>query len=170
MRKALVVSVLLVLVACSGAPLTIPIADQSVDFAIVPPTAGKVAYPIAKTSFDNKGITLKDLELVGTVQFSGLSGNTTLTLYARNQNPSASCSPVPTLAPQYYVCDASSETAISNSLTFNSAQTSQALSLKGEKLVQGINQNSLWLGVKVDNTLVNSRLDFKNLVAKVVLF
>jgi hypothetical protein len=160
----------LLLVACGAAPLSIPIADQSIDFAVVPPTAGKVVYPVARTSFDNKGIILKDLELTGTVQFSGLSSNTTLTLYARNQNPSRACSAVPTLSPQYYVCDASSETAISNALTFTSTQTSQALGLKGDKLVQGINQNALWLGVKVDNTLVNSRLDFKNLLAKAVLF
>ncbi|BAW00992.1 uncharacterized protein TTMY_0582 [Thermus thermophilus] len=153
------------LAACSVS-FTIPLPDQTVQLPALGGTLGRVVYPAQAQSFPPPGGVLKDVQVTGTLEASQPL-SLTLDLYARTKDPAQDENCL-ALGGYAYACALGPEDGPIGRASF--AGTSAPLSLKGEKLTQGVQEGRLWLGAMVQG-LPNGglTLTFKNLKATLTL-
>ncbi len=156
MRLITQLFLLVFLVGCSNAPLSVSIRDFDVDFAAV--QTNKITF--VKQGFERPPVNLSRVELEGNLSYkTGVS----FSFYATDTEP---CS---TQSNGVYLCDPGSSFEQIGTASFQSSPT-QALRLSGNRLTSGINSGNLWIGVKLENGLATAgTLQFRNMVAKVAL-
>ncbi len=160
-KRILPMLALMLVAACKEMPIQIPIPDQSFSFAGAVMTAGKVAFPKTAATF-KPPITLGSVGLSGQIAITP-SVNLTVKIYARSVAPTG-C----TDAGQLWLCDAVSETPISNDIVFSG--TAQPFTLSGTSLTNGINKGELWLGIEVKSgATLNSTANLTNLLASIAI-
>ena len=157
------------LAACSVS-FTIPLSDQAVQLPALGDTLGRVVYPAEAQTFPTPGGVLKDVQVTGTLEASQPLF-LTLDLYARTKDPAqdGNCLALSDFQKVYaYACALGPEDGHIGRASF--AGTSAPLSLKGEKLTQGVQGGRLWLGVMVQGLPSGGlTLTFKNLKATFTL-
>lgn len=168
--SALIVALAVALVACSQYPLNIPLKDFSITVDAAAPTAGKVLYPKDAATFQRSVINIKSISLTGDLTFTSAAGSNqlTLTLYARTEDPSASCHAYGS----FYLCDSSGEKAVSKQITLENGQAHIELGAPNpDVLAAGINQGKIWIGALVESGVaLGSTFEFRNMAAHVVVF
>ncbi len=172
--SALVLTLAAALAACSKAPLNVPLSDFSIQVDALVDTAGKVVYPKNPAKFRDSVVDVKSITLTGNLTYSATAGSNqlTLTFYASVDDPgnhSGNCQDYTS----FYLCDPAGEKAISQPKTFTKGEKSpiELGSPNPDVLSTGINQGKIWIGALVQDSLaLDSRLEFTDMVAHVVLF
>lgn len=166
-------AVALLVSACGGLPLEVPLQDVTVDLGAITNTQGTVLYPASPSAFQKSGLHVASATIDGDVSASGLSGDTTFTFYGRASDPSqdSNCQQVTNLSASYYACPASQETAISGAVTLPVSGAAKPVHLTGNVLAEGADRGRLWVGASVQGGVsTNATLHFTKLVASIVLF
>lgn len=157
MRVAVFVVLLGLLMGCSNAPLTVALQDFDVPIAAV--QSGQAVF--TKQNFNRPPVAFTAVALEGSLNYQ--QGNVRLEFYTSEDAP---CAPTG----EVYVCDPSDpKIEAAGSVSFQTGPT-QPLRLSGSKLTGGINNGSLWIGVRLESGLATAgTLQFRNMVAKVAV-
>lgn len=155
------IPLVVLLAACSAAPITVKLRDFDIPIATV--QSGQVVF--TQQSFSKPSVGLSSVRLEGNLTYQ--QGPYVLSFYAANGEPCSTADPGGT----YRVCDAGNPNIdLAGTVDFSAGAT-RPLSLSSGKLTQGINSGNLWIGVKLDSGLLtNGTLQFRNMVAKVAVF
>lgn len=157
MRYAPLFVALTLFAGCSNAPITVPLQDFDVPIATI--QSGQALF--TKQNFNRPPIPLSAVALEGSLTYQ--QGNVSLRFYAAEEEP---CTPTSGV----YLCNtANPKIEQAGNADFQSGAT-QPLRLSGDKLTRGINNGSLWIGVKLESGIATAgTLEFRNMVAKVAL-
>lgn len=153
------IPLVLLLAACSAAPITVKLQDFDLPIATV--QSGQVVF--TQQSFNKPSVGLSSVRLEGNLTYQ--SGPYGLSFYAANGEPCTNA------VGNYRVCGADDPNIeLAGKVDFTSGAT-QPLSLSAGKLTQGINSGNLWIGVKLESgAATTGTLQFRNLVAKIAVF
>ncbi|GAB5601509.1 hypothetical protein FJNA_00330 [Thermus sp. FJN-A] len=158
------------LAACS-VTVSVSLPDQTVQIPALGDTAGKVIYPANPQGFSPPGSVLKDVQVTGTLEASQ-SLTLTLDLYARTLDPAQdnNCLALRDFQNVYaYACTLGPEDGHIGEAAF-SGSAQATLTLRGEKLTQGVQGGRVWLGAMAQGLPGgNLTFTFKNLKATVTL-
>ncbi|WP_018465721.1 hypothetical protein [Calidithermus timidus] len=148
------------LAACSGAPLSIAITVEPVDVSLI--SDGAIYFQKAG-QMQKPPVGVKEIGLEGTANFTDRG---VLHFYATDQEPDCP------IIGSFFRCSSPSAATMDDlgTLDFSKNSTSP-LKWSGAHLTNGVNNQTLYIGVKLESLgLTSGRLSFENLVAKVVLF
>jgi hypothetical protein len=144
--------------ACSSAPISVPLRDFDVDIAAV--QSSQAVF--VKQSFDKPPLSLSSVVLKGTLRYQQASAR--FTFFVSDTEPCSS------QAQGFYLCDPNApHIQRAGEASFQSG-ASQPLELTGTRLTQGINSGNLWIGVRLESGLATAgTLEFRNMVAQVAV-
>ncbi len=160
------------LAACGGTTINIPLDSFSISIDATANTVGKVVYPKDAATFEKPVVNVKTITLTGNVksEYTAIQAPLEMKFYARVTDPSAAGCQDGGLV---WICDASGETAISGSYTFQNGDT-QPIELGAtnpQVLADGINAGKIWIGAEVTSgAATNVKFSFSNMVAHVTIF
>lgn len=146
--------------ACSGAPLPISISAEPVNINLI--SDGAIYFQKAKQT-QKPPVGVKEISLEGTAKFTDQG---ILHFYATDQEPKCANSG------SFFRCSSFDAATMDDldTLDFRKDSTSP-LRWSGTRLTSGVNNQTLYIGVKLESLgLTSGTLSFENLVAKVVLF
>jgi hypothetical protein len=148
------------LAACSGAPLSIAITAEPVNISLI--SDGAIYFQKAG-QMQKPPVGVKEIGLKGTASFTDRG---VLRFYATEQEPNCPSSG------SFFRCNGFDATTMDDLGTLDFSQRSTSpLKWSGARLTNGVNNQSLYIGVKLETLgLTSGRLSFEKLVAKVVLF
>lgn len=157
MRVAVFVVLLGLLMGCTNAPLTVALQDFDVPIAAV--QSGQAVF--TEQNFNRPPVALRAVTLEGSLNYQ--QGNVRLEFYTSEDEP---CAPTGGV----YVCNPNNPNIqAAGSASFQTGST-QPIRLSGSKLTGGINNGSLWIGVRLESGVVTAgTLQFRNMVAKVAV-
>ncbi|WP_027893557.1 hypothetical protein [Calidithermus chliarophilus] len=148
------------LAACSSAPLSIAITAEPVNVSLI--SDGAIYFQKAG-QVQKPPVGVKEIGLEGTAKFTGQG---VLHFYATDQEPNCASSG------GFFRCSSFDAATMDDlgTLDFSKNSTSP-LKWSGAHLTSGVNNQTLYIGVKLESLgLTSGTLSFENLVAKVVLF
>ncbi|MER3444621.1 MAG: hypothetical protein C4333_11090 [Meiothermus sp.] len=148
------------LAACSSAPLSIAITAEPVEVSLI--SDGAIYFRKAH-QLRKPPVGVKEISLEGTAKFTDQG---VLHFYATDQEPNCASSG------GFFRCSSFDAATMDDlgTLDFSKNNTS-AVKWSGTRLTGGVNNQTLYIGVKLENLgLTRGTLSFENLVAKVVLF
>ena len=160
------------LAACGNTPINVPLDDFSISIDATANTLGKVVYPKNAATFEKPVVNVKTITLTGNVKskYTPISSPLAMKFYARITDPStAGCQD----GGLVWICDANSETAISESYTFQNDDTQPITfgDTNPDILASGINAGKIWIGAEVTSgAATNVNFSFTDMVAHVTLF
>ncbi len=163
---------LLFLAACTTPPITIGLADLTIDLSIAVNSAEKVIFPANPIKFENPvpETSVASVTVRGEAWLKK-EANVSFNVYATDTDPGKlGCDPFPSR--EFYLCDPDTngiEQVSQDAIAFESNAGPVSFELRGTMLANGLNAKSLYLGASIEGGTAGNVLYLKKMRATVQL-